>query len=442
MNLKLNLNLSMKNSLKLAALFVVGAGVFTGCNLNYFQPDNFAGGSFKSTYAAPIADLNITVEDLLNLQSNNILTENDNGRNFLKLIFSDTIEGLTLDDYAVAGVVPAGVTIPVPSDRVDLKIFGNFADGTFRLTNPSVTFTILNETAVSYEMRFRDGNAGTDEDFFTQRADGSNKRILEVDDADHPYPIDANANYTFTFNNDNVIYKDDPTGANGGAMTQIMEPTPKFLNYGVNLTTTSTSTDASGSVDIVADVELPLQGFGNVTRIDTANYEFLEEEQTDFVNFAELRFAVRNGLPITGAIVSAVIIDTTQGGWVKVMDIPLYETDGGTSDGILIQGADPGSAPDWKTTPADVITDIILSRERKVQPVLLGTTIPAGPELNEIEAVAQGNKMIIEIEIRTTDFDQTTPSEVKIYTDQSMQLKLGFRAQAAGDINNLLELEE
>ena len=425
----------MKKPLRGAIIASIALGSLGACNLDYFETDRFAGGSYRPTLAVPLVEVNLTVADILKTYENNILLTpeaSDTGdRNFLTLVFSDTLEPITLGAYAVGGVVPAGVTIPLPLEKVDLRIFGSLLDGTFNLTNPSVTFNLDNSTAATYDLEFRDGIDG---DFYTQKVNDPQKNYLEVTDPAHPYPIPANDVYDFTFDNDNLLY---PSSPNEKAMTRVIEPTPKFMYYGVDLTTTNTTSDLSGEVGVVADVFLPFQGFANTTRKDTTKYEFISTDTGGAeLNFAEIRLIIQNGLPITGEIFGLQVIDTTTIPWTKMMDLNLTEEDGTVNtSGILIDAATGGSAAnDWVYTPTEKLNDIIITNSTDaidlVQPVVYGTNTPVGLPMSQIEALGIGNKVLIEVNLKTAEYN----SEVKLYSDQAMNIKVGLRAQASLDL--------
>lgn len=424
---------------KTTTRFILGAlvaGTIAACNMDYFRPDMAAGGSYKPTVAVPLAKVQVSVGQLLSQYESNIILTEDGDRSFLTLIYRDTLEALNLSDYAVAGVVPPELTIPMPSDRVDLRIFGDFEDGMFRLTNPRVMFEVFNTTSIPYELEFRDGDGN---DFFTERKDGSNQRFLEITDVNHPYFITANDSTDFEFSNSNLIYTDDPTDTT--ALTQVMEPTPKYLNYGVDITTKGTTNDLSGELEVVGSVFLPLQGYGNIRHQDTTAYEFIENEQVDDLNFVELRFIINNGIPLQGKINEAFIVDTTRTPWTKIMSLPLYDENGNISS-ILIPAAEPGSqANGWKSTPVELLTDVILSRENMVQPVDMETGEDVGGKLNQIQALAMGNKVVLDIQVTSQGFDEDdhfNSNEVKIYSDQEMIIELGVKAQASIELGDYI----
>ena len=340
-----------------------------------------------------------------------------------------------MNSYALAGIVPQGTTIPLPIEKVDLRIFGNLQDGSFTLTDPSVIFNLDNSTAATFDLEFRDGLNG---EFYTQKVNDVQKNYLEVTDALHPYPISANDLYDFTLNNDNLLYPNSPTEL---AMTRVINPTPKFLYYGVDLTTTNTTTDLDGKVGVVASVFLPLKGYANTGRKDTIAYEFISTDTGGAeLNFAEIRLIITNGLPISGEIFSAEIIDTTTTPWTKMMNLQLNEEDGTINTaGILIDGATGGSeANNWEYTPTEKLNDIILTNSKEVidlvQPVEYGTNTPVGLPMSKIEALGEGNKIVLEFNLKTSKINADPKTVVKMYSAQTMNIKVGVRVQASLDL--------
>jgi hypothetical protein len=428
----------MKNPLRGAIIASIALGSLGACNLDYFDVDKFAGGSYRPTLAVPLVEVNLTVADILKSYENNILLspdQDDTSRKFLTLVFSDTLDPISLNSYALAGIVPQGTTIPLPIEKVDLRIFGNLQDGSFTLTDPSVIFNLDNSTAATFDLEFRDGLNG---EFYTQKVNDVQKNYLEVTDALHPYPISANDLYDFTLNNDNLLYPNSPTEL---AMTRVINPTPKFLYYGVDLTTTNTTTNLDGKVGVVASVFLPLKGYANTGRKDTIAYEFISTDTGGAeLNFAEIRLIITNGLPISGEIFSAEIIDTTTTPWTKMMNLQLNEEDGTINTaGILIDGATGGSeANNWEYTPTEKLNDIILTNSKEVidlvQPVEYGTNTPVGLPMSKIEALGEGNKIVLEFNLKTSKINADPKTVVKMYSAQTMNIKVGVRVQASLDL--------
>ncbi len=428
----------MKKRLRGAVIASIALGSLSACNLDYFETEKFAGGSYRPTFAVPLVEVNLTVEDILNSYENNIVLtadQADTSRKFLTLVFSEKLEPILLAPYAVGGIIPVGVTLPMPLERVNLRIFGNLQDGTFTLTDPRVIFELDNSTAASFEMEFRDGLDG---EFYTQKVNDVQKNYLEVTAPEHPYPIPANDIYTFELNNGNLLYPSNPTEA---AMTRVIEPTPKHLYYGVDLTTTNATTETSGEVGLVASVFLPLKGFANTTRKDTNAYEFISTDTAGAeLNFAEIRLIIQNGLPITGEIFAATIIDTTTNPWTKMMDLNLYDVNGDeNTSGILIDGATGGNEEtDWIYTPTEKLNDIILTNsteaEDLVQPVKYDDSEERSSKypdpISQIEALGKGNKIVLEVKLKTSDYN----SEVKLYSDQALNIQVGVRVQASLDL--------
>ncbi len=429
----------MKQLLRGAAIAAVAIGSFTACNMDYFKTDNFAGGSYRPTFAVPIANIDISAGDLLGRFSNSILLTaepSDTGdRSFLTMIFSDTLDPITMGQFGGGGTIPAGATVSLPEERVDLRIFGNIKDGTFVLTNPSVIFELENTTSTAYTLEFRDSVGGS---FYTENVNTGNKHFLEVTDARHPFPVDSDpaTRDTFSLHNGNLEY---PQMLGVKAMTQVMEPTPKYLYYGVDLTTTASTSDLTGEVGVIASVFLPLQGYGNITRKDTFAYEFLDADTISEVevNFVELRIIINNGLPLEAKIAKAIVIDTTTTPWTQLMEIELTDENGSTTgakSGILIPAALEDKTTDWRYIAEEKLSDIILSNFEMVQPVNYANQVPIGDMISQVEAISQGNKIMLDVEIYTAEQDK----EIKMYSDQSMNIRLALRAQANMDLGTVL----
>ena len=425
----------MKQLLRGAAIAAVAIGSFTACNMDYFKTDNFAGGSYRPTFAVPIANINITVEQLLGQYENNLVligeAPDTGSRSFLTMIFTDTLDPITMGQFGAGVAIPAGSKLSLPEERADLRIFGNISNGTFTLTNPSVIFTLTNTTKTGYSLEFRDG---LNNSFYTQNVNTGIPYYLEIkDEPRHPYQIGKTGLDTFSLSNRNLEYPDFP-GVK--AMTKVMEPTPKHLYYGIDLTTTETTTDLSGEVGIVASVFLPMRGYGNIVRRDTFEYEFLDTDTISEVqvNFVELRFIINNGLPLEGTISGAIVVDTTTTPWTQLMEIELNDENGDATDGIFIPGAKAIPTEEFKYTSEERLSDIVLSNFEMVQPVNLANQVPIGDEISEVEAIGRGNKIMLSVVIKTAD----NPEEIKMYSDQSMNIRLALRAQANMDLGTVL----
>ena len=104
----------------------------------------------------------------------------------------------------------------------------------------------------------------------------------------------------------------------------------------------------------------------------------------------------------------------------------------------MLQGL--GSSCGWKYTKAEKLSEIILTRAEKVQPVNFNSGVAVGPEITQIEAIAQGNKILMNVQVYTAGINQTTNQgdEIKMYSNQSMNIKIGVRAQASLEIGDYL----
>ncbi|GAB4378210.1 MAG: hypothetical protein Kow0075_07830 [Salibacteraceae bacterium] len=444
----------MKNQLRLLGGTLLCGLVLHSCVKDILNIETISTTS-ANKYAVPLADLKISVADILNVRDDgvvriydpNVALPHGDSAFFLQIEFSDTITPVRMSDFPSAGgVVPAGANYSVPKDRVDLKLFGNFENGYFRLTDPSVEFVVLNNTDFGFTLTFRDG---TNNDLYTERKDNTNTRYLRITDPDHPYSIPAKeangpSTYSFNLNNSNVEYTAQP--GSGDAMSQIMEPTPKYLYYGVNLRTTNFGTFTGSNdekIDVVATVKLPLEGYGRVamnrhvpfslTSLVAGDTNATQTEQDSIIDMVletvkavELRFNIENEIPLEAFIEAYAIDSNTQEYYLR---LPLYNDDRTTpSNGIVIPAAESGNsstnyrplASTQKTTDAIIVND-------KSNNVLY-----PDPNMTEMEALARANQILIQVALYSAEENGLGNSKpVRIYDDYKLHLKLGARLETA-----------
>ncbi len=434
----------MKLKLLPVSIGALAIGI-AACTGDYLEFDKFE-AAYTPTVAAPIARLSISVDDVLKRWESDIIKFHDpavdpgdaDSAFFLTLVYKDTLEPLSYP----SGAPVSPITVNLPQEDVLLRIFGNLDDGDFRFVNPSVRFTLDNQTDIPFLLAFRDGAGG---DLFTSRVGPGNvpiettKREIEIIDPTHPYDIVVNGETTFTLDNDNIRYVDDPN--DDKPMSSVIEPVPKKLYYGLDVKPTITGTTTGGDVNVYADVILPLEGYGNITFYDTATYEFFEAGDTiDFVKFIELRLIIDNGIPME-ASVSGTLYDSTTTPWTALMALPLYSHDmaSGSStldpERMVVGPADPGVDPSWETTPTQEISDIILTKDETV--TFTDHSLGGSQNsLTQVEAFARGNKMIINANIQTAGAEGGTVS--KLYSHYSMDIILGVRASVGLDLNDVL----
>lgn len=396
----------------------------SACKKEYFETKRFAGGSYGPTVAVPIAELEMQLSDLLKKYDNeinlvydpNVDLSNGDSAFYLELIFTDTLEPLSLDNFDTLNII-APITISLPKEKVDLRVFGSL-DGDpsnfFRLTNPSVRFNFENTTDYPFEIEFRDG---TDTNLYTENTETGEKRFLEIVGGNNPYTVPANSgSSSLVLTNDNV----QNISSGSGALTEVFEPTPKFLYYGIDITPLGSGTNTGGHVQVYADVVLPLEGYGNIVYNDTSTYEVedFEEEGTDNIDFVELRLIVENGLPMEAKI-SATVYDTTSGPWEPVLDLPLFENGQKDVEGIVVRGAKPSSSPPFR--PVGSVTE----------------TTDVRIEGADLDAFLSGQKVVITANFYTSGYDDE--DVVKLYDDYSLKVQLGARAKAAANIGDFID---
>lgn len=421
----------MKTLIKSFALAGIAIAGLTTCKKEYFQPDRFAGGSYEPTVALPLLDMEFkTVNIMKKWQSDleleydpDVSTGNDSVYS-LQLVYSDTLDSLDLADFEAAGII-VPITVPFPTQRVNLRIFGDFPDGSFRLTNPSVAFHITNTTNYPFELEFRDG---PNNDLYTQKevnGQVSDRRDMEIIDPTHPYQVPgqtATTPFTFVLNNDNIRYVDDPTDTE--PMAAVLEPTPKYLYYGVNLTPQGTGPNNGGQLVVAADVILPMEGYGNIVYRDTVPYSFIEPDEADQINYAELRLITENGLPLE-AIIEATVYDSSDLS-TAIMKLPFYEDGNPKSPGIVAGAAPVESSSPYRVTATNKeITDIGIYN---VHP-------QTGAIINDVEKLARGNRIIITATLQSTN--AAASQRVKMYSDYSLKVKLSVKAQANLDLGSI-----
>lgn len=70
-----------------------------GCNREYLDPDNIKAGGINPIFAIPLAEATLTIEDVLERDSNDILQIDDPNGTFLALLYSDSIRAITANEF-------------------------------------------------------------------------------------------------------------------------------------------------------------------------------------------------------------------------------------------------------------------------------------------------------------------------------------------------------
>ncbi len=305
-----------------------------------------------------------------------------------------------------------------PKDSVLMRVFGNFDGGTFTLTNPTVTFNVSNSFGVPFQCDFQE--------LFTENVNTGETRDLLVNAETQTFNVDA-AETPGTTNVSSLEFNNANTN---GAMSDVIEPTPKFVIYDIEGTSNPGSptgnqnfiTDES-RIDVVADVLLPLEGFGELTLSDTLSYdEFLSPEEADRIESLLLRINVDNGFPLDGEMEAYVgNFNETTG----VLDT-LFTLLGGDEPQMVLESGivDPQTFKVSSSTA--VTTDLELSRE---------ALNDEGETINQVKLLSEGNRIIITTRLTSTDY--ANRDVVKVYSDYMIGVRFGVKVGTALNADDL-----
>ncbi|MDP4844228.1 MAG: hypothetical protein NWR83_07175, partial [Salibacteraceae bacterium] len=282
----------------------------------------------------------------------------------------------------------------------------------FRLINPSVRFTFLNSIDKAFELTF--------DTLYTRRTTDNQIFPFKVLDSSLPFQIGKGSTSSFTLSNENTeSYNGEPN-----PLTNVIEPTPKYVYYASTLNPVGTdATAAGGQVQVISNVLLPLEGFGSFYYRDTVPFNLVDSGQADLVNEILLRMVFTNGLPLD-AEVEVLIYDSTQ--WSLIFDVPIYDENGALKpNGAFIEAAEvQGASNDFRpASPNKFFSDLKLTSA-------------------EFKQAVKGNVMVINAKLFTTDFDRTNANHlnsatVKMYTDYSLRVQMGLKTQLNIDPNNI-----
>jgi len=403
-------------ALALAAMAIIAIG----CNKEYFEIKKITSDSINPTFAVPIADMDITIEQIVKRYADDLQNIYDpnysNGSDsvfFLQIEYRDTLAPLT----GPANALPAGTALPsiqIPLDSIELNLFGQLGgnDAFFRLINPSVKFTFLNTIDKAFELTF--------DTLYTRRTSDNKIYPFKVLDSSSPFQIDKGGTSSFTLSNDNTeSYKGDPN-----PLTNVIEPTPKFIYYSSTLNPVGTdATAAGGQVQVISSVLLPLEGFASFAYSDTVPFDFVDTSQADIVDEVTLRMIFTNGLPLDAEI-KLYIYDSLQ--WNKIDSLEIYDQNGVLKpNGALIEAAEVTDASgDYRPIePNRFYSDLVLTSDR-------------------FKHIMTGNVMVVNAKLFTTDFDRNNVNHVnsatvKMYTDYKIRVQMGLKTQLNIDPNNI-----
>lgn len=405
----------------IVALLVL-ASISFACNKEYFEIKKITSDSINPTFAVPIADMDITIEQIVKRYADDLQNVYDpnysNGSDsvfFLQIEYIDTLAPLA----GPSDAIPAGSAfppIPIPLDSIELNLFGQLGgnDAFFRLINPSVKFTFLNTIDKAFELTF--------DTLYTRRTSDNQIYPFKVVDSSSPFQIDKGGTSSFTLSNDNTeSYNGDPN-----PLTNVIEPTPKFVYYASTLNPVGTdATAAGGQIQVVSSVLLPLEGFASFAYNDTVPFSFTDTSQSSIIDEVVLRMIFTNGLPLDAEI-KVSIYDTTQ--WNLIYELPVYDENGNVKpNGAFIEAAEVQDATkDYRPIAANrYFSDLKLTA-------------------SEYKKAMAGNAMVINAKLFTTDFDRDNPDHlnsatVKMYTDYKIRVQMGLKARISGTPDDILK---
>lgn len=420
----------MKKSrlLRVASALSITTVIAAACNTEYFELNKISSDSLTPTYAVPIADMDINVkqlvrryaEDIDNIYDPNYSSGSDSVF-FLQIQYNDTIDAIP----GPSQDIPAGTPLPpivFPLDSIELNLFGELGgnDAFFRLVDPSIQFTYINSIDKAFELEF--------DTMYTKKITNNSTYPFKVVDALSPFPIPKPEGSETSTESALLLNNENTESYNGSAnpMTNVIEPTPKFIYYASTLTPVgSDATKAGGEMNLVSTVLLPLEGYGALNFKDTSSFNPVDTTYLDAVDEVMVRFLFTNGLPLH-AEVNVSIYDSTN--WTKVFDLPIYDENGDPKlNGTFVEAAEAGTAAnDYRPgEPTRFFSDVIMNSD-------------------EFRQVMKGNTMVVNADIFTTDFDRTSSDHVnsqtiKFYTDYTIRVQLALKTRLNIDPDLLTE---
>jgi hypothetical protein len=420
----------MKKSrlLRVASALSITAVVAVACNTEYFELNKISSDSFSPTFAVPIADMDITIGQLVNRYAKDLENVYDPNYSsgsdsvfFLQIEYNDTLESIAGPSQDIPAGFPAD-PIVFDLDSVELNLFGELGgnDAFFRLLNPSIKFTYLNSIDKAFELEF--------DTLYTKKISNNQTYPFRVIESLSPFPIAKPATAGAVEESALELNNQTTASYNGSAnpMTNVIEPTPKFIYYGSTLTPVGTDAmKAGGEMKLISTVLLPLEGFGSLNFVDTTSFEPVDTTYIAAVDEVLVRMLFTNGLPMDAEI-SVSIYDSTT--WTKVYELPVYDENGlEKPNGAFVEAAETGTASnDYRPgEPTRFFSDIRMSAD-------------------EFRQVMKGNAMIINADIFTTGFDRTSADHVnsktiKMYTDYTIRVQLGLKTRLNIDPDLLTE---
>lgn len=365
---------------------------------------------FEPTYALPLIEAELSIADVVGANPGQVDSVQDGNLYFFELVYSDTLDPVLLPNFISGGSYPSGISYQLPKDSNLLNLLGRNEDGDFVFTNPSIKFIFDNRTTMGYTLNFNElytSNVKTGVDY------PFNVNTL-------PWNIKPATNASAGLISEFTVTNDSTTP--NGAISDVMNPTPKYLVYQPEMTSQGGSNVEGDRINVYAQVRLPFEGRGRINYADTVGFEFGESDIDEFVDFAILRMRFENSIPIE-ATISATLIDTSGGGFVIVGALPFYDFNDNTFN--YTRYILPGGDDDPNADPIVETTDIRLYKDEN--------NITAG--LTDLEALATANAMILNISFNTTGYNVN--NDVKIYSTQKLKVNMGIKTKLNVDSEDI-----
>ena len=377
---------------------------------------------WSPTYAVPLANGELSVGEIIGARPSDLLSDSlSNGLVTYELNYIDTLETILAASFGLN----QKYYLSPPEQRVFLRMFGNVDNGYFYFTNPSVEFTFLNTVNATFDVDL--------ENTYTENANTGTIFPFTIDPSVLPVQISAGEINnpgigTLPLSNANTF---DSQG-NPGALTAVFSPTPKYLYYTPAITPTSGGLNI-GTFTPIANVRLPMEGYGRIERYDTIPYNFKDSlfkfggdediysAEAGLGDFALLKMTFENGLPLQVEISGDIYNDSNATS--KIASLPFYDENGDPlSTSIVVGGAtqnsiSPSGSP--TTIPTIQTTEVRIERE---------SSASGFADLTDISA---GQAIVLKLVFYTTD--EQNNSTIKIFDDQSLKFNLGIRVNGQAE---------
>lgn len=368
----------------------------------------------KPTWAIPLASGHMTMADILKAKPQNIdvLGDTSTGSYTYEIIYSDTLDPITLNTLGGLSFIPPFSGLSLGERSILLEMFGNIDNGSFYLTDPTIEFVFINEFEAQFQLNL--------DSTFTIKKDGTNQKDFLI--TGQPIQIDSGTQLnpktsSFEANNANTFSLPDNLP---GALTNVFEPTPKFIHFTPVLSSAAGASNVTGErLDMIARVHLPLTGYGFFEYKDTLPYDFTGTDSivdlTTSIDFAAIRIGLKNSLPLSAQVLNATIIDTATDKIIGT--IAFFDSTGKSQDAPFLVASGPGTVnkvtSEWNISSN--YTDVAVYRDN-----------PATGK-NDFETLQNGNAIILSVRLESDAY--STTKKVSIFSDMGLNVNIGLRTR-------------